>query len=218
MAMLLHALDDRLHDKEVPVTHLALLVRSQAWMIMKEAFSRLARGIEGGEESVRGFMNDYYAGICKPDETGTLDDYCDLFRKQMATGLIVPVLLARRRVCEEEFSGDIEFLYGSFGISWRLLDDIKDIEADMTEHVRSSIYCCLPENMRALWDDRTEGGVRARKRRAKTLLEYIIEENVIGQIIERIRIELETAASIADRHNMAGLADEFRSLMKPLRQ
>jgi hypothetical protein len=163
-------------------------------------------------------MSDYYAGIWKPKETGNLDSYCNLFRKQMATGLIVPVLMAKRIASDDAFRSDIESLYGSFGISWRLLDDIKDIEADMTERVHSSIYTCLPENMRALWDNDTEGGNNDRKHQTRSLLEYIIEDNVVGQIVERIRVELEAAASLANRHDLAGLAEEFHALLRPLRR
>ena len=39
MAMFLHAFDDHLTDGQLPVTHLALLIRSQSWMIMNQAYN-----------------------------------------------------------------------------------------------------------------------------------------------------------------------------------
>ena len=90
MAMFLHAFDDHLTDGQLPVTHLALLMRSQSWMIMNQAFERLARGVEKGPAIVCDFIDDYYSSIGKSDETKSLDSYCNFFRKQMATWLIVP--------------------------------------------------------------------------------------------------------------------------------
>ncbi|HSV96603.1 MAG TPA: hypothetical protein VLM75_06675, partial [Spirochaetota bacterium] len=42
MAMLLHSLDDHLHDGELPATHLALLIRSEAWRRYRAGIGLLA--------------------------------------------------------------------------------------------------------------------------------------------------------------------------------
>lgn len=81
MAMFLHAFDDHLIDGQLPVTHLALLMRSQSWMIMNQAYKRLAKGMEKGEAIVRNFLDDYYSSIDISDGTRTLDGYCTLFKK-----------------------------------------------------------------------------------------------------------------------------------------
>jgi hypothetical protein len=122
MAMFLHPFDDHLNDGQLPVTHLALLLRSQLWMIMNNAFSRLADGIDGGKEIVQGLIDDYYSSIRSSKDNLSLDNYCDLFRKQMATWLIVPVLMTKKMTTNEEFTDAIQTAYGSFGIAWRLLD------------------------------------------------------------------------------------------------
>jgi len=51
---------------------------------------------------------------------------------------------------------------------------------------------------------------------ARIILNYVLENNVIERIIERICRELGSAASIADSYKMMGFADEFRCLRKPL--
>ena len=142
MAMFLHAFDDHLTDGQLPITHLALLIRSQSWMIMNRAFGRLARGVERGSAIVRDFIDDYYSSVATSDGTKSLDSYCDLFRKQMATWFVVPVLLARRMSTDEEFSRSIQAAYSSFGIAWRLIDDLQDIEKDMMKGVR--LWGCSP--------------------------------------------------------------------------
>lgn len=216
MAMFLHAFDDHLADGEWPVTHLALLMRSQSWMLMTRAFERLARGEEKAEAIVHEFIDDYCSSIETSDETETLDCYCALFRKQMATWLIVPVLLARRICADEEFAYSVKAAYSSFGIAWRLLDDLQDIEQDMIKGVHSSIYVCLNEDLRGWWDKNTEEKKDQNNDYMQTIFNYILEEKVTNIILDRVCNELDSAASIADSCSMSGFASELRCLLKPL--
>lgn len=214
MALLLHPLDDHLNDGQIPISHLTLLFRSQAWMIMNNTLKRLADEIDGGEEIVQGFMNDYYSSIRNSKEIPLLDNYCEHFRKQMATWLIVPVLVTKMKTNNEEFTYAIQNAYESFGIAWRLLDDINDIQIDMMKGAHSSIYTCLPESIRNYWDKDKEA---KKNSYSKVILDYILENSVIERIKERICNELDLAASTADNCNMIGWADEFRCLLSPLK-
>lgn len=218
MAMFLHAFDDHLTDGQLPITHLALLIRSQSWMIMNRAFERVARYVERGPAIVRGFIDDYYASIAISPGPKSLNSYCDLFRKQMATALIVPILLSKRIHTGEEFSRSIQAAYCSFGIAWRLLDDLQDIEKDMLKGVHSSIYVCLNEEIRARWDQSYKDKKKFYNSKLKTIMHYIREKGVIECIMERICSELDSAAAIADSCGLPGLAGEFHSLLKPLRK
>jgi hypothetical protein len=132
-------------------------------------------------------------------------------------GLTVPALMTKKMMASEEYSGAIQAAYASFGIAWRLLDDIHDIEKDMMKGTHSSIYACLPEEIRNSWDRNTEDKKDKDTGYAKLVSSYVLENRVIDRLRERIRSELESAASIADHCNLAGLADEFRSLLRPLR-
>ena len=217
MALFLHPLDDHLADGQLSATHLTVLLRSHAWMIMNAALNRLADGIDGGKTIVQDLINDYYSSIGSSKDILSLEGYCDHFRKQMATWLIVPVLLAKKISCNEEFTNAIQTAYGSFGIAWRLLDDIKDIGTDMTNGAKSSIYACLPEEMRNCW--REKSGQESDKENGylKVILDYILENSVIERLRETICCELDSAASIADDCNMTNWADECRSLSRPLK-
>jgi hypothetical protein len=217
MAMFLHAFDDHLTDGQLPTTHLALLIRSQSWMIMNRAFERLARGVDKGPAFVRGLIDDYYSTIGKSDETKSLDSYCDLFGKQMATALIVPIVLAKRINSDEEFALSIRAVYTSFGIAWRLLDDLQDIESDMMKGTHSSLYACLPDEMRNRWNRVKDENKDVNGGYAEQVLNYISVNGVIDGITQRICNELESAASGADGCGIAGLADELRCLLRPLR-
>ncbi|CAB1059254.1 hypothetical protein D1BOALGB6SA_4012 [Olavius sp. associated proteobacterium Delta 1] len=214
MALLLHPLDDHLHDGQLPATHLTMLLRSQSWMFMNTALNHLTHGFDGGEHIVRELIDNYYASIGRSAEIQALDSYCDLFRKQMATWFIVPVLMTKKMAADEKLTHAIQTAYGSFGIAWRLLDDLKDIETDMLNGSHSAIYICLPENIQAYWD---QGTPEKDIGRAGIILDYIQEHRVINSIMERLCSELESAASIVDGYHMKSLAHEFRCLLRPLK-
>ena len=217
MAMLLHALDDHLTDHQVPVTHFTLLLRSQSWKMMNDALSSLAAEVEGGQHLVLRLINDYYASIGNSHGTASLDGYCDLFRKQMATWQIVPALMAQMLVHDENFSAAIQRAYGSFGIAWRLLDDIKDVEADMINGVPSSVYICLPDDIRECWGKTpAENTGNKDDTRFRTVSKYILQHKIIETIKSRICSELASASAIGDEIHLPGLAHEFRSLARPL--
>jgi hypothetical protein len=216
MAMFLHALDDHLTDGQLPVTHLALLMRSQSWVMMHKAYERLAKGVEKGTAIVRDLIDDYYSSINRSDETKSLDSYCEFFRNQMATWLVVPILLAKKICPDERYSHLVESAYCSFGIAWRLLDDLQDIEKDMMSGCHSSIYVSLNDDLRSRWDKEA----KEKKRNSDyvpTVLTYVLEREVIDSIRERVCSELESASSLSDTCGLSGWAGEFRSLMKPLR-
>jgi len=217
MAMFLHALDDHLTDRQLPVTHLTLLLRSHAWMIMNSALSSLADGIEGGQKMIRRFIDDYYYSIRSTEEIGSLDGYCDRFRKQMATWLIVPFLMTKKMTADQAFSDGVQAAYGSFGLAWRMLDDIKDIEADLINGAPSSIYVCLSKDLQNYWGKESGSEKKGIHRRGvQACLDYISQNNVIEKIKERICSELKFAAFIADNYHMTDLANEFRCLYSPL--
>ncbi|MFH0824243.1 MAG: hypothetical protein V2B18_15935 [Pseudomonadota bacterium] len=206
MAMFLHSLDDHLVDGQVSVTPLTLLLRSRAWTVMNNAAHNLAGRVPAGEETVRRFLDDYYSGFQDSEEPNSLDGYCDLFRRQMAIVMIAPVLLSMKMTGNSDFARDIEIAFGSFGIAWRLLDDIRDIREDMEKGARSSVYLCLPERLRILWKNGTE-----------IILNHMVESRIVDDIKERICTELDKAACLVEVHKMTGLAGEFRCLAQPLK-
>jgi hypothetical protein len=216
MAMFLHALDDHLCDRQIPVTHLALLLRSQSWMVMNDAARSLADGLGGGEEIIEKFIDSYYASIRSVKDPRSLDDYCERFRKQMATWFIVPVILSKKITRDEAFSRAIQSAYGSFGIAWRLLDDIQDMEIDMNNGVHSSIFICLSEDMQKLWPAQPASQLQDDYRFLEPIMEHILEKDIIGTLKKRICSELKSAALIASDCHLDGLADEFNCLLRPL--
>jgi len=214
MALLLHPLDDHLNDGQLPVSHLALLLRSQAWMIMHKAFNDWLDIFGDGHEIVDEQLDHYYAGIDGTAKTNCLNDYCKCFRKQMATWLIVPFLLAKSIQVDAKVAAAIQSAYESFGIAWRLLDDINDLQIDMMQGAKSAIYACLPDDILVHWD---KGSEEKNSDDSGIILDHLLQNEVIDIIKARICRELESAASAADGCRMTGWGDEFRCLLKPLK-
>jgi hypothetical protein len=218
MAMFLHAVDDHLVDGELPVSHLAILLRSQAWVIMSQAMQRLAAGIRGGEHIVCQLIDDYYASIRDGRKVQSVDEFCDLFRKQMATGMVAPVLLAKKLSANRDFADALQYGYGCFGVAWRLIDDIKDIESDMRTGAHSVIYYHLPKDLRKLWHTPAPGAGQNEDRASTApIFEHLFDNRIIEHVKCRICSEIEKAAAIAADHNMSGWAEELNCLLAPLK-
>ena len=216
MAMFLHALDDHLTDNQLSASPLTLMLRTEAWMIMDRAFSNLSENVTAGVRTVRSFVDDYYSSSQDSKGLKSLDSYCNLFRRRMAILMIAPILLSMKMTGISDFTRDIEIAYGSFGIAWRLLDDIRDIDEDIEKGAETSIYLCLPERLRTYWKSRVVRTGATAGAAKKAILIYIFESKIIYDIKKRICQELETAASIVEAHNITRLAREFRCLGHPL--
>lgn len=213
MALFLHLLDDHLNDGQLEASHLALLLRSQAWRRMHQALERLSADIATGADIVQEALDTYYSSIGTSPTTATLEGYCAHFRNQMATGMIVPLLMASKMACDGAFKDALETAYGSFGVAWRLLDDWQDLEEDIQSRSHSAAYFCSPEEIRRLWDEAVERDPVKRQQTIKTLL----HRYGVGDLLKRkIRAELMSAASMMARIQMAGLAEELRCLAGPL--
>lgn len=215
MALFLHPLDDHLIDGQLPATHLNLLLRSQAWCRMHTALNPLADGVANGDTIVRDFIDDYYASIGAPPASATLDGYCAHFRRQMATWLIVPTLMARRQVPGNAFAEALQDAYESFGIAWRLLDDLQDIEPDRQSGTPSAVYFSLPDDLRPEWK---RAGTEGLAPRSDRVVDYLAAHAVPDAIEARIHAELSSAAATAVELGMGGLAAELLALRQPFQE
>jgi hypothetical protein len=211
MALFLHPLDDHLNDGQLPATHLHLLLRSQAWLHMHAALERLATRVPEGAALVRGFIDAYYCSIGSPPAIPTLEGYSAHFRNQMATGLMVPVLMAKM-AAGDAFAAAIETAYQAFGVAWRLLDDLQDMVTDMASGSHSAIYFCLPSAIQKQWDQPSRRDDRARYEAIRSAVK---RGGIVDIITVKIRTELTRAASAVDAVQMTGLAEELRCLARP---
>ena len=211
MAMHLHSLDDHLVDGDLAVSHLLLAIRSQGWLLMRMAIEDLVAHNQQQHEIARTLTEEYYASIEGDDPVDTLEEYCALFRGQMATWVVAPVLTAMKVSDNQKLWVDVRRAYQSFGIAWRLLDDVQDVKDDIGVGTRSAMYLALEADGRHLWDlASTDPGAMNR------LVEGMVEESVAERVLARAVKELMFGASLAEEHGMDRLAEELRLLGKPL--
>lgn len=214
-AMLLHSLDDHLSDGQLKPTQLLLLIRGEAWRMLHESLARLTKGIEGGSGAAAGFIDDYYKGMSAPPPE-TLDEYCSVFARQLATGLVAPVLTAMRLYPGGIMAEAVRRAFERFGIAWRLLDDVQDLEDDMAKGDVSGAFLLLSKAGRALWRAMAETGEEESQSRLEKLRGVLAEERIIERLVERIVYELDEAARIAEGAGLDGLAAEYYTLASPL--
>jgi len=216
MAMLLHSLDDHLCDGQLKPTQLLLLIRGEAWRMLHESLAHLAEGVRGGSEIAASFIDNYYKGMSAPLPE-SLDEYCSVFARQLATGLIAPVLTAMRLDPGGNTAEAARLAFAHFGVAWRLLDDVQDIEDDIADGEVSGAFLLLPESGRDLWRASAEGAKGGPQARMEKLQGLLAEERIIERLVERVIFELDEAARIAEGAGLGGLAAEYRTLASPLR-
>jgi hypothetical protein len=210
MAMFLHSLDDHIHDGSMTPSHLLLLLRSQAWLLMKEKLIRFTGGNAVDRATIDDFINTYYEGISSRATLSGLDEYCRLFRRQMATWTLIPYLASLKRYRDRSFADDIKEAYECFGIAWRLLDDINDVEEDMHNHEHSAVYYLLPRQWQILWDSHET------VRDINELMLHIHAADTIDTLILTAEKYLLRAETIVRDRGMTELADELMTLRGPL--
>lgn len=214
--MLLHLLDDHLNDGEMQATHLMLLLRSQLWMFMDQALKTLTERVSRGAEIAQGFLDEYYAAMVESQGIDSLDGYCDLFKKQMGTGFIAPVLMITKMTGDDQLIDAVKSAYGAFGTAWRLLDDLQDIAQDLQTDTKSAVYYCLPEDGRSYWEKITRSEASGKSNQSNYIAKCIYDHNAIERILQRICSELDAAISISDAFKIKGFANELRHLREPL--
>jgi hypothetical protein len=185
---------------------------------MNRAFYNLAEGVPGGKRTVRHFIAEYYSSIQNSKGPDSIDSYCDAFRGQMGLGMIAPTLLSMKMNGVSDFTRDLQMAYGSFGIAWRLLDDIKDMGVDMEKRAPSAICLCLSEKFRNHWRNSSLRPRAAAKAAKKSILIHVLEHGVIDRVKARICGELDTAASLVEAYGLTGFAGELRCLAHPFRK
>lgn len=225
MAMLLHSVDDHINDGDIPSNHLTLLIRSQAWKLLHDHCEPLTAVISNGKELVDDCLNRYYRSIIAQTCPQNLEEYCNLFRHQMATAFIVPLLLTHDDG-NSVLANAVQTALESFGIAWRILDDIKDLEIDFLAGSVSAVSLSLPEEGKHLWNAIKNSKNRNYKNQSKRTvknehqfqtLERIVQEyGIIPALVKKILNEIDNAINHAEEAGMPQFAAELRLIASPL--
>jgi hypothetical protein len=209
-AMFLHSLDDHLNDGDIPASHLALLLRSTSWMRFNECIQYFTEKMPESKVIAKNLINDYYSGMMIDNMHASLEQYCARFKKQVATGLIMPLCTTTLMGIDDPIVHHIQHSYESFGVAWRLLDDIQDIEEDIKNRVQTAIYCSMPQKYSNLWN------IEENNTRFEKIASLLMKEGIIYNIIQKIYNEMKKAEILAIKAGLAELAVEFSELNRPI--
>ena len=133
MALLLHSIDDHLHDGQLRVSHLLLQLRSEAWRWMLESwecFGSQSRSLIHSE------IDRYFQSVLDEEHVKTLDEFLDNAGAQSATWQITPALVAPTDEKRESATAVIE----NFVVFYRILDDLEDAIIDLCRGEKKSVY------------------------------------------------------------------------------
>ncbi len=213
IAYFLHMLDNHLADGQIPTSHLLLQLRTQAWIKFTQKTATLAQYISDGEALVQELIDIYFSGIHCPPNVDGLDAYSDLFRKQLCTTLVVPMLVAHRTRCN---ANEIRQAYEFFGLAWRLLDDLRDCTIDATSGRMSSLYYFLSPQLRELW--LLCRGKDEASPEWKELQLHLEKEGILADFIFQILVKLEEAQNVAQTAGLDGYAVQLCQLARPLKE
>lgn len=210
MALFLHIFDDHLVDGELPMGFLPLQIRTAAWQRFHRYTELVFEHFSSGRDIPDYFLNEYFAGVCDPSPPDTLEDYEHRFRKQIATWLIHPYHFVHHG--GKEKADLFRRAYESFGVAWRILDDIWDIEVDALQGVRTAVYYLLDDEARRAWLERP-----LNPESAASIQRSLKENGVLDQLLNRIHNELSDAIEISGKIGLDEFGDELSRMRNALR-
>ena len=96
--------------------------------------------------------------------------------------MIAPVLLSTKVSEISDFTKALQTAYGSFGVAWRILDDIRDIAEDIEKGTESSVYLCLPDSERAHWKKNVFRNQGAARDATAAILNRVLEGGILDTL------------------------------------
>lgn len=207
LAHFLCMLDNHLSSGKIPINHLLLQLRTQAWVQYNNNIMKLTQNIAGGEGFVQELINTYFSSVHESDNVEGIDAYCNLFRKQLCTKLAAPMLVAKHTDFDTNL---IRQSYESFCIAWRLLDDLRDCYDDAMKGKMTAVYQLLSSESRQLW--LSCQGKNEESYRWKTLKHSIEQQRVLSELVLLICDYLEQAQTKADLAQLNGYATQIKYL------
>jgi hypothetical protein len=209
MALFLHMFDDHLSDGDLPFGHLLLQLRTEAWMRFRAGIATVAAGVRGGDELAASLVDLYFEGVHGGEPPHDAGSFRARTCRELATGLIMPMLLARRSGQDEEA---VRAAFEAFVVAWRMLDDLNDAEQDSATGTLTSLFFALPPGPQGRWQ-----GAKGSSTAAASLAAELLGGGHLEAFLAAIHAELGEAIARARRAGLAGYGVELDALRAGLR-
>jgi hypothetical protein len=211
MAMFLHLIDDHLVDGDIPVTHLFLQLRTEAWTCFADALDRMTEGNPAAREAGTLLVERYFFNVHRPPSRNSLAEYESVFTGEAATWMIAPFLIADRAGYSADRRQLLRHMYEEFCLAWRVLDDLRDALADAVAGHRTAVHHLLTPSGKAAWN-----ACRQAPHQGEVLL-AALQAGGYEAAVRTIDRHLEHAEEAAAALGLGELAVQYRALARPLK-
>lgn len=203
LSLALHLWDDHLCDGQLSIDPLRLQTRTLLYNGFLDACQGLCRILEKNADVVRQELDVYLVSVHGTREVKSLEDYCARFLGQIAIWKIVPRLLSEY-IADGRIGSDLIALLDRFTLSWRILDDIQDLEEDIRQKKKTAVWWKLDASGRRRWQDCADGAARgtyADPTSWKALAHHIQHSGCLDGLLAGIRENLEACSRICRFRN-----------------
>ena len=218
LALFLHLWDDHLCDGQIPLDPLRLQMRTAAWERYAQAGRALALHAGADRALFDAHANTYVTAVYAPPAADDLDGYCRRFVDQIAIWTFVPLTFGTI-AAGAAGAAALRELVESFGIAWRLLDDVQDVRDDVLANTASAVRIALDAAGRGVWDTCHRRSVergRIDDGAWDALAASIGAAHAVETLLARIARELLHAQDLARARGWDGIAAELAQCLGPI--
>jgi hypothetical protein len=216
LSLFLHLWDDHLCDGQLQPDLLRLQFRTLAWQRFLSAAYRFCELLSLPKPIVDAHVATYLIAHHSTSVVTTTDEYCAQFSGECAICTLIPRLLGHSAFA----AANADKLYRAillFWTSWRLLDDVQDIDADVMTNRKTAVWLELDEPSRVRWERCRDVSLHNGKLDTSTwgeLCQAIAESGCLTRLLARIDRTLGAAIEIARSNQWPELARELKQMRR----
>jgi hypothetical protein len=216
LSLFLHLWDDHLCDGQLQPDLLRLQFRTLAWQRFLAAAYRFCELLSLPKQIVDAHVAAYLTAHHSTSVVTSTDEYCSQFSRECAICTLIPRLLGHSAFgadkADELYRAIVLFL-----TSWRLLDDVQDIDADVLTDRQTAVWLELDEPGRARWRCCWDASLHNGKLDASAwgeLCQAITESGCLTRLLARIDRTLGAAVEIATSNRWPELVRELEQMRR----
>ena len=216
LSLFLHLWDDHLTDGQLSVDALRLHMRTVAWDTFEQDCREICRELKLDQQLIHQATGEYLNAIHVNDEVSNIEDYCERFVRQTALVRVVPALCCHW-IGRSSSVLSLVSAIRDFAMSWRIIDDLADVDDDVLTNNYSAVWYSLDEAGRQHWEHchalAREAG-RHDEATFKSLVDRIKELGAADQLLMLARNHLFEAEAHCLREGWHGLTSQVRAMIE----
>ncbi len=214
LSLLLHLWDDHLCDGQLNLDILRLQFRTILWNLFADSIQEICKLLSLDPSVAEKHLFDYLSSIQYQKISANINEYSEEFIKQIGIWTVVPRLMGYSAGKNSVSKSLIEYAE-NFGIAWRLLDDLQDIDLDLRSDKKSAIWILLNESGREFWNDCRILSQKQNSLNEKSwekLQTHILETNIVSSLLDSIGHRINLCMELAQKNEWFEMAAEIRDI------